>query len=75
MVTHDSELSFRTKMRSVRFTPSELYIVEEQAKKAGMTLAGYLRHCAIAAARRSQRSASDVARCQKGLAAIISKDL
>ena len=55
MVTHDPELSFRTKVRSVRFTPNELYIIEEQAKKAGMTLAGYLRYSAIAAARRSRR--------------------
>ena len=55
MVNHDPELRFRTKARSVRFTSSELYIIEDRAKKAGMTLAGYLRYCAIAAAPRSKR--------------------
>ena len=54
MVTHDPELSFRTKVRSVRIKPNALYIIEEQAKKAGMTLAATY-YAAIAAARRSRR--------------------
>ena len=46
-----SERRQRAAMVSVRFSPDELASVQEHAAEAGMSLSGYLRNLALAAAR------------------------